>query len=243
MPLMPAVIAVVLLWIQVQLGALRVLERLPGPWGDAALAVVWLGSAAAAWALVRGRLPLPWRVLGTRWPSVALVALVAAVALVVYPEVDGSRATGGGSDADDAVVLVVERIRDGLDPFGVETYLGNPATTGPGSILWAAPFPGRRAYACAVVLALAALLAVLRRRDGGWEVPSLVALLLGASVPFWEAVAQGSDHLAMAAWLAVVVGARAPPAVTGAGAAGVGTWRAAYQHQPQLLAAPRAGLL
>ena len=232
-----------LLWLQVQFGALRVLERLPSPWGDLALAVVWTASAAAAWALVRGRLRarLPWRVVNTPWPSVALVAAVAVCALVVYPAVDDRRATGGGSDADDAVVLVVEQIRDGADPFARDTYLGNAPTTGPGSILWAAPWPGRHAYAVAVVAAVGLLLAGLRRWCGSWAVPSVAAAVLAVSVPFWEGVAQGTDHLAMACGLAALACAvrrpldgRALTAVV-ALAAVVATWRGAYLHVPALV--------
>ena len=172
---MARIVAVVLLWIQVQFGALRVLERVTSPWGEIALVVVWVASAIGAWLFLRGRLPLPWKLLRTAWPSAALVVLVAVVAVAIYPAVDDRRSTGGGSDADDAVVLVVDRIQDGLDPFGADTYLGNPPTTGPGSILWAAPFPGRRTYTVAVVVAIGVALLVLRRRHDGWEVPSVVA--------------------------------------------------------------------
>lgn len=234
-----------LLWLQVQFGALRVLERLPGSWGDVALVAVWALTAAAAWALVGGHLAarLPWRALATPWPSAVLVAAVAACALFVYPAVDDRRSTGGGSDADDAVVLVVDQLRDGEDPFARDTYLGNPPTSGPGSVLWAAPFPGRRAYGCAVVVALGLTLAALRRRFAGWEVPSLTALVLACSLPFWEGVAQGTDHLAMACGLAAGVTAAADlprrsswaPAGPVALAGILATWRAAYLHLPVLL--------
>jgi hypothetical protein len=242
--MVPFVLAA-LLWLQVQFGALRVLERLPGAWGGVALAAVWVLSALGAWALVSGRLTdrLPWRVLGTPWPAAALLAAVAVCALAVYPAVDDRRSTGGGSDADDAVVLVVDQLRDGEDPFALDTYLGNPPTTGPGSVLWAAPWPGRRAYAGAVVVALGLTLAALRRWCGGWEVPSLTALVLATSVAFWEGMAQGTDHLAMACGLAVVATAvwrrldgRAVAAVAVL-AAVVGTWRGAYLHVPLLLGA------
>lgn len=238
---MSSFVPVALLWLQLQLGALRVLERIPGPAGDIALAVVWGASALALWRLLTGGVPLLLRrLIATPWPAAALVVLVAACAVFVYPEIDGRRSTGGGSDADDGVVLVVERLRDGVDPYGADTYLGNPPTTGPGSALWGLAFPGRRAYACGVVVALGAALALLRRWCGSWEVPSLTALLIGGSVPFWEGVAQGSDHLAMAAALAVVTvavsrarGARGAWALV---AAVVATWRAAYLHLPLLLA-------
>jgi hypothetical protein len=233
---MPTLLPVFLVWFQFQLGALRPLERLPGAWGGLAVAAVWSATLVAAWALARR--PPRWRVLATAWPSALLVALVAICALVVYPEVDGRRATGGGSDADDAAVLVSERVINGLDPFGADTYLGHPPTTGPGSVLWAMPFPTRGAYACGIVAALAITLLLLRRRDGSWVPASLVALVLGLSVPFWEAVAQGNDHLPMAAWLAVLtcVGVRDWPAPVTAVVAGViATWRAAYLHLPVLL--------
>lgn len=243
---MSRLVLLALLWLQLQFGALRVLERLPGAWGEVALAVVWIASALGIWALVHGA--PHWRVLRTPWPSITLVALVAVCAVVVYPEVDGRRSTGGGSDADDAVVLVVDRMRDGLDPFGADTYLGNPPTTGPGSLLWAAPFPGRGPYAFAIVLAVGGALVWLRRRHGSWVVPSIVAVLLGASVPFWEGVAQGTDHLAMACGLALLatgvhqrdgsVRLLHSSAAAVAVAAGVlATWRAAYLHLPVLLAA------
>jgi hypothetical protein len=242
---MTAAILAALLWLQLQFGALRVLARLPGGVGDVALAVVWVASAVGAWMLVRGTLAprLPWRALRTPWPAVVLVALTAACALLVYPSVDDRRSTGGGSDADDAVVLVVEQIRDGEDPFALDTYLGNPPTTGPGSALWAAPFPGRHAYAVAIVVALGATLALLRRWSGSWALPSLASLLIAVSVPWWEGVAQGTDHLAMSCGLAVVTlgvqreSTRRWVLPVLAVAAGIlATWRAAYLHLPVLLA-------
>jgi hypothetical protein len=231
-------LATALLWLQLQFGALRVLVRLPGAAGEVALAAVWVASAAALWWLLSR--PPRWRVLSTPWPVVALVVLVAACAAFVYPAVDDRRFTGGGSDADDAVVLVVDRFRDGDDPFAEDTYLGHAPTTGPGSVLWALPFPGRDALAAGIVLAVAAALLLLRRWSGSWDVPSLTALLLAGSVPFWEAIAQGNDHVTMAFGVAVVVAAVRlrwrswlPVAVL---AAVVATWRAAYLHVPLLLA-------
>jgi len=243
-------VLVALLCFQLQFGALRVLQRLPEPIGTVLLVAVWGATAAGAWLLLARRRGVRHRALRTPWPAALLVALTAVFAVAVYPGVDGRRSTGGGSDADDAVVLVVDRVRDGVDPFAADTYLGNPPTTGPGSVLWALPFPGRRAYAAAVVVALAGTLLALRRWSGSWRLPSLTALLVGASVPWWEAVAQGSDHLAMAGGLAVLVtGVRQATCtrhlahtsrwvwVGWAVLAGVlATWRAAYLHLPVLLA-------
>ena len=242
---MSLALVVLLLWLQLQFGALRVLERVPGVAGDVALAVVWAASAAALWALLRHR--PRWPLLRTPWPAVVLVVLVAACAAFVYPAVDDRRSTGGGSDADDAVVLVVDQVRDGDDPFARDTYLGSPPTTGPGSVLWALPLPGKRAYAVGLVVAVAGVLLALRRWFG-WEVASLTAILLAGCVPFWEGVAQGNDHVTMACGVAVAVAAvehrrRTPTDVStwwwlalAAGVAVLATWRAAYLHLPVLLA-------
>ena len=239
---MSRALATALLWLQLQFGALRVLVRLPGAAGEVALVVVWVASAAGLWLLLAR--PPRWRVLSTPWPVVGLVVLVAACAAFVYPAVDDRRSTGGGSDADDAVVLVVERLRDGDDPFAEDTYLDNAPTTGPGSVLWALPVPGRNALAAGIVVAVAAALLLLRRWCGSWDVPSLTALLLAGSVPFWEAIAQGNDHVTMSCGVAVVVYATAtrrwsaalPLAALAGLAAVVATWRAAYLHVPALLA-------
>jgi hypothetical protein len=81
---------------------------------------------------------------------------------------------------------------------------------------------------------------------GGWVVPSLVALLTAVAAPFWEGLAQGSDHLPFACSL--VVGAalvdRArrrplPPAlllVAGVLLGALATVRTPYGVAPALLA-------
>jgi hypothetical protein len=252
---MPVLVLVALLWLQLQFGALRVLERLPGTGGHVALGVVWAGSALALWALLTRRLRHTGqvrRVVETPWPSALLAVAVAVCALGVYPSVDGRRSTGGGSDADDAALVVADRVRHGEDPYAVDTYLGNPPTTGPGSTLWTLPLTSRRTYAIGMVVAVVAALAALRRWTRGWSVPSVTALLLAGSFPFWEAIAQGNDHLTMACLLAILVlatttaanGVPEPtrtrmswhiiPLVVLAGV--VATWRAAYLHLPVLLA-------
>ncbi|MDQ3293572.1 MAG: hypothetical protein M3527_03870, partial [Actinomycetota bacterium] len=75
--------------------------------------------------------------LRTPWPSLALVAVALAVAVVAYPVFDERRSTGGGSDADDAVLVVLDNLEAGVhDPYETDTYLGNPPASGPGSLVW-----------------------------------------------------------------------------------------------------------
>jgi hypothetical protein len=148
------------------------------------------------------------------WPAIGFAALVTVVGLTAYPVFDARESTGGGSDADDAVVLVIEGLREGTDPYAADTYLGNPATAGPGSAVWFFPWSSQSTYPIGIALAVAVTILVLRVATGAWSTPTLFAGVLGASVPFWEGVAQGSDHLPFACslvWAAAFLDRRRPP--------------------------------
>lgn len=244
----------VLPWVlaaQLQFAAARVLLRLPTTVGVAATVGVGAVTVIGCHHLLEARNePARW----TTWiaragPAVVggFLALVLAGALVVYPFVDGRRAAGGGADVDDAVLLVLDGLRSGVDnPFAAETYLGNPVTTGPGALLWFFPFGTRALYPLGIVAALVLLFALLRRLTGSWFEPAVAAVLLTVSLPFWEAVAQGSDRLVFACGLAIGAvyfdrrPAAVPPravmvAVVGLGA--LATFRVAYLHVPLLVGA------
>jgi hypothetical protein len=212
-----------------------------------AVGLVWAGTA---FGLVSLR---DQRVLATvaRWcgrPLVAVgfVAAVAVVGSIAYPVFDGRSATGGGSDADDGVFLVIDSIRDGSDPYARVTYLGNPATTGPGSGLWFLPFGTRALYPLGLALAVAVTIGLVWAAHDEWRHAGLVALLLGTSVPFWEGVGQGSDHLVIGCslvWAVCLLRSRrvlADPRLLVAGAVLVGTIataRAVFIVVPALAAA------
>jgi hypothetical protein len=219
-------------------------SRLPGIIAPVALVAVWGGGLAAVVALHRRRpaLPHPAAVVAV------VLAAVAVVALAVYPPVDARRSSGGGSDADDAVLLVVDGMRSGHDPWAHETYLGNPITAGPGSGLWSLPWSTRRTYPIGIVVAVAGTAAVLRWATGSWREPAGWAVLLALSIPFWEGLAQGSDHLPFACSLvavAAVVDRRPGPlgprlaVLTGIGIGVLATARAVFGFVPALAAAAR----
>jgi hypothetical protein len=213
------------------------------------LAVVWGGAAAALLALARTAADPPeWLVAvrRTAWLPVGFAVAVLVVGLVAYPVFDDRRSTGGGSDADDAVLLVIAGLRDGRDPYVVDTYLGNPPTTGPGTAFWFFPFATQATYPIGIALAVAVTIAVLRMSHGGWDQAGLVALLVGASVPFWEGVGQGSDHLVFACslvWAACYLRPRPrplDPTVTVLAAVAIGTLattRTVFAFVPALAAA------
>lgn len=90
---------------------------------------------------------LPWATDGLRHaPRWVLPALVVAVivllvlAAVVDPTPGLGRAIGVGSDRADALDVTVTRLVHGLYPYDATTYLGNPLSPLPGSMLLAAPF-------------------------------------------------------------------------------------------------------
>jgi hypothetical protein len=235
-------------WFLLEFAALRALLRLPGGLGPVAVVIVWAAAGAALAALGR-RLGVASS--ARRWLSRPLLpagflVVVLAVGLVAYPIVDERRFTGGGSDADDAVFLVIDGLRDGRDPYALDTYLGNPPTTGPGSAVWFFPWSTRNTYPIGIVLALGVTVVALRASARRWDEAALVAVLLAGSVPFWEGVAQGSDHLPLACslvWAACALRPRAAPidprvAVLAGAAVGVlATSRAVFAFVPALAAA------
>jgi hypothetical protein len=63
----------------------------------------------------------------------------------IYPVLDSGRQLwfihlGGGSDRDDALNIAVNELVNERYPYSLRTYLGNPITPLPGSILLAVPF-------------------------------------------------------------------------------------------------------
>lgn len=207
-----------------------------------------MGAAAGLAALVRRR-DLRASVIDVAreaWVPVAFVVGVLAFGLLAYPTFDGRRDVGGGSDADDGVFLVLDAIRDGGDPYALDTYLGGAPTTGPGSALWFLPFGTRSTYPLGIAAAVALTVAGLRLAHGRWDEAGLVAVLLAGSVPFWEGVGQGSDHLVFACsmvWACCALRRRARPLdVRVVAAAGVvvgvlATSRALFGVVPLLAAA------
>lgn len=240
-----------LLAAQLQFTAATVLFRAPLPL--AIVATVGLGAATVVGChhlLRAGAIP-PAR---SAWLSRAGLALVGgfltvvlAVCVVVYPVVGAGRDPASGIDVDDAVLIVLDGLQRGVDdPLAVETYLGNPVTTGPGALVWFSPFGTEARYPLGIFAAVVGLVVLLRRWTGSWFEPSVAAVLLTVSVPFWLAVAQGADRVPFACGLAAAAvyfdrrPAVVPPWAATAAAVGLGvlaTFRFAYLHVPLLVGA------
>ena len=78
----------------------------------------------------------------SRWVSYIAVAcgILTVVAWVVF--VDANGAQDAASDRDDAVEIAAAAVLHGSNPWGHQSILGLPITTGPTSILMALPFVG-----------------------------------------------------------------------------------------------------
>jgi hypothetical protein len=116
-----------------------VVQRYLGLPGVAAYLVIaagllWLGQRRL-FPWIDARLPSRWAVVLI---GLTFLALTAAV-LLVYPLADAG-VLGGGSDGDDALDVAASALLQGQYPYHPRTYLGNPISPLPGSVLLATPF-------------------------------------------------------------------------------------------------------
>lgn len=103
----------------------------------------------------------PLRRLSTQTPSRAGAALVVAVVAVVifsiYPRADALKASGRGSDEDDALITTANRLIRLERPLYVPTYLGNAPSAGAGWAALVSPLACSGLYFLLTPLALAVL--------------------------------------------------------------------------------------
>lgn len=101
------------------------------------LALTPVLAMAAGAALEVGR-AWPMRLSPDLVAAVLCAALVVAL-LVVYPHVN-THVGGAGTDRDDAATIGARGFLDGRNPYGTDTYLGNPISQLPGLLAIAVPF-------------------------------------------------------------------------------------------------------
>lgn len=143
-PWLPPVAARVVLWAVLTYPTLAITENL-GVWGMLAGSVA---VAAGLWMVERFCAVVPRSGPGGKAMvigSVLLLLLLLAAYLVVHPVIDtaGFRLAGrtfGASDADDALEVALAALGEGRYPYRELTFLGNPVTPLPGSLMLAAPF-------------------------------------------------------------------------------------------------------
>jgi hypothetical protein len=124
---------------------------------------------------------------------------------VAYPLANSQNALGGGGDADEAIQIATSRLLAGLSPYAETTYLNNPITPLPGTLVLYAPAEvvlGATVWMSPILLAIAFLLLA---RASSIAMSALV-FALALSPMFWQAWVTGSDYVILGL-LAFAVGA------------------------------------
>lgn len=158
---------------------------------------LWAAAAAGAIAYAAPRIP---RRVAVR---LAVAGVVVSIALFValYPRLDTKMAEHG-SDRDDGPDIAV-RAAAHLDyPFDKTTYLGNPITHLPGSLIVAAPFVGAGGVALQNVAVLPLAAAVLIRRTKRAETIVVGCGVLACSTFYWHEFITGGNSISE--WFIVI---------------------------------------
>lgn len=153
--------------------------------------LLWLGYKVVFWQFIE-RVSPKWAVLF----GVLSFLVLAAIFLALYP-LANSGVLGGGSDGDDALNVAVTALLDGEYPYYPRTYLNNPISPLPGSLLLAIPFVlfGSSAYQNLVWLVLFIVSMGVYLNSASRSLLLLWALVV-LSPALLHALAIGSDYVA-----------------------------------------------
>lgn len=194
--------------------SMGIVQKYMGPGGALAYLAAYALALGLAYWLILPRFFARVSPARARWWSIATWFALAGFVLVVYPAADSGR-FGGGSDGDDALDLATTELLHGRYPYTPRTYLGNPLSPMPGSLVLAAPFVlAFGSASCLNLVALAGFFALVnwRFRDERWL---LGLLLLVACTPgVLHGLATGTDYVAntlyvlVAAWWLVIAAER-----------------------------------
>ncbi len=176
-----------------------------GPAGVAAFFVVGMVAIFAADRFV---LPLYEKQVSERTATVmaaALFALLAIGAFLIYPIANSGR-IGGGTDADDALIVAATRLVSGLYPYAETTYLGNLISPMPGTVLLSVPFVLTGSIWLQNIFWLALLFVVFRRFEGGSKgALPLIAIMLVFSATLLQNIATGADYASNSIYILVAM--------------------------------------
>jgi hypothetical protein len=181
----------------IQVPGVRALVRY-APWPAFLLPATIAISILLYGACLHGPL-VPWV---RRWGSrprlmAATLCVIAAVNVFAYPKADALKLRGRGSDEDNALLEIAERLATGERPIYVATYLGNAPSAGLGWAALVAPLAVTRTYALLTPLSLCVLAWIVRRAGGGESGTALALFLPLTSPGFWELSVTGSDLFAI----------------------------------------------
>ena len=110
--------------------------------GITGVIIYFVAGTLLIFALDRFALPFFRDNVSERTANILAIITVVALTvftLIVYPMANSGR-FGGGSDADDALVVAAGEMLRGHYPYTPSTYLGNPISPMPGAVFLAIPF-------------------------------------------------------------------------------------------------------
>lgn len=137
--------------------------------------------------------------------SVATFAFLTAIALVLYPMANTGR-FGGGSDADDALVVAVTELLRGHYPYTLSTYLGNPISPMPGAVFLAIPFVIIGAIHLQNVFWLAVFFIVFRHFEkSSASAIGLIWAMLAFSPTLFQNIVTGADYASNSIYILVLM--------------------------------------
>ncbi|MEO6656314.1 MAG: hypothetical protein ABIO36_09560 [Pyrinomonadaceae bacterium] len=139
-----------------------------------------------------------------KWANVlALVTFVVVIAIVIYAyPIADSGVYGGGSDADDALILAANALIHGQYPFYPLTYLGNPIAPMPGSVILAVPFVFFALFALQNIFWLAVFFCVVRKHlNSSFYGLVLLWLILIFSPSVFQNLVTATDRVANALYI------------------------------------------
>lgn len=161
-------------------------------------------SALAYLAVMRVALPRARRLPVTAAHGLLVVLFCGLLVafMCVHPAIDrdGFTLAGrafGSADADDAIDAALAELLAGRYPYSIKTFLGNPISPLPGTLLLALPFYLLGSSALQVPFWLGGLgLWLLREYRDAWSIAAIAGLVLGLSPNVTYQTLQGIDYLA-----------------------------------------------
>lgn len=139
------------------------------------------------------------------WLAVGTLIAILAVFVCLYPAAK-SGIVGQGSDADNALNIATRALLRGRFPYYQPTYLGNPISPLPGSLLLAVPFVllGNSAYQN--LFWIAAFFVLAREwLESGPQALLLLWIILALSPVVWWELATGADLLSNSIYVLVLM--------------------------------------
>ncbi|MEQ1605760.1 MAG: hypothetical protein ABL999_12915 [Pyrinomonadaceae bacterium] len=137
--------------------------------------------------------------------AIVTFAVLIAFTLIVYPMANAGR-FGGGSDADDALVVAVGEVLRGHYPYTPSTYLGNPISPMPGTVFLAIPFVVIGAIHLQNIFWLAVFFLVFRYFEkSSTSALGLVLAMLAFSPTLLQNIVTGADYASNSIYILVLM--------------------------------------